>query len=126
MATRSNIICKVGESYTHSYCHWDGFISSNGVILLENYNTQEKVEDLVNKGYLSSLDADINSVSLISSEKEANYNCRSPIDYPEDYINEEFNYLWDGEKWLVSEFKSFRNSQWRELSIAVENMWLNR
>jgi hypothetical protein len=38
------------------YCHWDGHIETNGVILNNNYNTKEKVEELIALGNLSSLD----------------------------------------------------------------------
>jgi hypothetical protein len=38
------------------YCHWDGHIETNGVILNNNYNTKDKVEALIELGNLSSLD----------------------------------------------------------------------
>jgi hypothetical protein len=37
------------------YCHWDGYVSYNGVILDKYYNTQEKVEALIALGSLSCL-----------------------------------------------------------------------
>ena len=37
------------------YCHWDGYPSHNGRILLENYTTPEKVRALLNLGDLSVL-----------------------------------------------------------------------
>lgn len=38
------------------YCHWDGYPSHNGKLLLENYNTPEKVDALINMGSISILD----------------------------------------------------------------------
>jgi len=57
MATRSRIAIENQDgSVTSVYCHWDGYIETNGVILNNNYNTKEKVEELIALGNLSSLD----------------------------------------------------------------------
>lgn len=37
------------------YCHWDGYPSYNGRILLNHYNTLEKAKQLVSGGDISSL-----------------------------------------------------------------------
>jgi len=56
MATRSTIILKTNDNkYKYSYCHWDGYLSNNGRILFENYNTYEKVEELLSFGSISVL-----------------------------------------------------------------------
>lgn len=56
MGTQSDIIVELGDGSFHRiYCHWDGYISHNGKILLDNYTTQRKVERLVALGDLSSL-----------------------------------------------------------------------
>lgn len=56
MATRSTITIKRADGTTTSiYCHWDGYIEHNGVILQLAYNTAEKVEKLLELGDLSSL-----------------------------------------------------------------------
>ena len=57
MATRSRIAIENQDgSVTSIYCHWDGHIETNGVILNNNYNTKDKVEALIELGNLSSLD----------------------------------------------------------------------
>jgi len=43
-------------SITSVYCHWDGYPSHNGVILLENYQEPEKIKMLISLGDLSSLE----------------------------------------------------------------------
>lgn len=54
MATRSCIIAKVGEHMWKAiYVHWDG--NRHLDTLLDNYNTQEKVEELLALGDLSEL-----------------------------------------------------------------------
>ncbi len=56
MAIRSMIaIKKDEENYNASYCHWDGHPNHNGKILVENYNTEDKVFQLLEKGDMSSL-----------------------------------------------------------------------
>lgn len=56
MATRSRIAIEDQDGTVRSiYCHWDGYPEYNGVVLKENYQTQEKVEQLIALGSISSL-----------------------------------------------------------------------
>ena len=56
MATRSKIAIEDQDGTVRSiYCHWDGYPSHHGPILLEHYTTQEKVESLIALGSISSL-----------------------------------------------------------------------
>jgi hypothetical protein len=60
MATRSNIAIKNDDGTVEMiYCHWDGYPSNNGVILIENYTTKEKVRELIEIGAVSSLGSEI-------------------------------------------------------------------
>jgi len=56
MSTRS-IIAKQNEDGTIKavYCHWDGYPSNNGKILIENYTTAARVDNLLMRGSISSL-----------------------------------------------------------------------
>lgn len=57
MGTRSNIAAQMSDGTSKViYCHWDGYISYNGRILNQYYDTQEKVEALIALGNISSLD----------------------------------------------------------------------
>jgi hypothetical protein len=57
MATRSRIAIENQDgSVTSVYCHWDGHIETNGVILNQYYRTKDKVEALIELGNISSLD----------------------------------------------------------------------
>jgi len=63
MATRSRIAIENQDGSVISiYCHWDGQIYSNGVILNNNYNTKDKVNELIALGDLSSLDVTIDRI----------------------------------------------------------------
>lgn len=56
MSTRSAIGIRLPNgSIKGVYCHWDGYLSYNGVILATEYQDKEKVLKLVNLGDLSSL-----------------------------------------------------------------------
>lgn len=56
MGTRSNIMVETKEGkIAVIYCHWDGYISHNGVILQEHYNSYEKAMKLIKLGDLSVL-----------------------------------------------------------------------
>lgn len=63
MATRSTIsivtertVDGLGRTI---YCHWDGYPSNNGRILLEHYKDAKKVNSLINLGDISKLDENV-------------------------------------------------------------------
>ena len=55
MSTRSTIIVKVDDEYHGIYCHFDGYPSNMGPLLLKYYDTQKEAEELVALGGLSYL-----------------------------------------------------------------------
>lgn len=56
MSTRSTIAIQLDDqSVKHIYCHWDGYPSGVGDILLRSYNTRERVLELMELGDLSVL-----------------------------------------------------------------------
>jgi len=55
MATRSSISIRKGNKVTSIYCHWDGCLTYNGVLLLNHYTKTSKIEKLIALGSLSSL-----------------------------------------------------------------------
>lgn len=60
MSTRSYIGKKLSDGQVkYIYCHFDGYPSHNCVILKEHYNTEEKVDQLLELGDLSSLGEEI-------------------------------------------------------------------
>ena len=118
MSTNSSITVKVGDSVKSIYCHWDGYPSHNGRILLENYNNQEAAEKVVSVGDLSVLAESMESPEHHSFENAipghsiAYGRDRGEKDVDtkeygtheealEDGMGQEFNYYWDGSAWLV-------------------------
>jgi hypothetical protein len=61
MATRSYIgkMDPHTKVITYIYCHYDGYLSHTGRMLVENYNDESKVDELLNLGDLSFLDEQI-------------------------------------------------------------------
>ena len=54
MGTRSLIAVVHGNNYKTVYCHWDGYLSHNGRILQEHYDSP-KANNLIALGNVSSL-----------------------------------------------------------------------
>lgn len=60
MATRSTIALEFADGTVGQvYCHWDGYLSHNGKILLNHYMDPFKVCELIDNGDLSSLGPNI-------------------------------------------------------------------
>ena len=56
MGTRSTIALEFADkSVEQVYCHWDGYLSNNGQILLKHYSDPFKLRELIDLGDLSSL-----------------------------------------------------------------------
>lgn len=120
MATRSTIsICNDDGSIDKIYCHWDGYIEHNGKILKENFNTKEKIQELIKLGDLSSLAPNVNPASFDHSfdNREDNVCVFYGRDRGEDDVSsqyyasiddymmnaqfEEYNYLYRNGVWFV-------------------------
>ena len=60
MSTNSRIRIKYEDGTSKGiYCHWDGYVEHNGVILQACYPSKEKVEELIGLGNISSLNETI-------------------------------------------------------------------
>ena len=56
MATRSTIALEFADGTVQQvYCHWDGYLENNGVILQEHYADPFKLRELIDLGDISSL-----------------------------------------------------------------------
>jgi len=56
MGTRSTIALEFADkSVEQVYCHWDGYLSNNGQILLKHYSNPFVLRDLIDLGDISSL-----------------------------------------------------------------------
>jgi len=56
MGTRSRIGIQLkDDSILSVYCHWDGYPEFNGRVLRDNYDSVEKIRDLIDGGNISAL-----------------------------------------------------------------------
>lgn len=60
MATRSFIGMLENGVLRGIYCHWDGYPSNNGNILVNHYTNVQKIKELIDLGSLSSLGENVN------------------------------------------------------------------
>lgn len=136
MATRSTIAIRRDDlTMTKIYCHWDGYIEHNGVILQEYYNTPDKVEELLKLGNLSSLGEKINPEGEHSFDHPEEDVCIAyHRDRGEDFYQcdngqtEEFNYVFDSYRgvWYVSYDEYFENGTELSRELGLDWLCLNR
>tara|TARA_R110000823_G_scaffold287824_1_gene406079 strand:+ start:210 stop:599 length:390 start_codon:yes stop_codon:yes gene_type:complete len=98
MATRSNIaIENQDKTVSVIYCHNDGYIDGVGKLLQENYNTREKMEELIALGDISSLGETIEET--VAYHRDRGEKLEEPMQYKtvevyfEDH-NGEIDYLY--------------------------------
>ena len=113
MSTRSNIgIINVDGSLEVIYCHFDGYLEGVGRVLLENYNTEEKVRELLSRGHVSSLETNLIDCKFYheSSDKYS-----SIEEYNPDTLHIEYQYLYNvsTKEWIYSQGAKI----WRSLTI---------
>lgn len=135
MATRSRIgIWTEDRKIKSVYCHWDGYPSNNGKLLLENYNTKEKVEALIAlddmyflkksiecpKGH--SFENKIDGYSLFyHRDRGEDWNSVKPLitTKAEGMPGEEYDYLFDPQ---TNEWKYRYSKNWFKLTSKVCEM----
>lgn len=123
MSTNSSIILKHPKSdvYASVYCHSDGYLEHNGVILQRCFTTLEQVLALVSLGDLSYLG---NSYDTALSY----YRWRKdPIqinisDVLSDHDQHEYSYLFREGEWFVK----FHGNAWHPLAPLVADMPMPR
>jgi hypothetical protein len=70
MATRSAIAIETGlpefgPGVIHAvYCHWDGYVTNNGALLLEHFNSLRIASELIKGGSISSLGEGLNKTQF--------------------------------------------------------------
>lgn len=102
MATRSTIWYKDEENkcYKGIYCHWDGYLSYVGKILLENYYTLDKVKELISYGFASEIYETIEKCIFFHRDRGEDFNSYEIQNLSEiDEYLEEYNYIFENGKW---------------------------
>lgn len=102
MGTRSAIAVAHGNNIKAIYCHWDGYLSHNGVILQKYYNSA-KANNLVALGNISSLGTDIGEAHDLD---RLDIMCK----YDEDGFRSDTNFYGRDRGELNCEFNTFNST----------------
>jgi len=126
MATRAAIIVEVkgkNHSYEGVYLHYDGYPEGAGQMLVNHYNTDAKVKNLIAYGGISSLGEVIGEkqdfISNVPGQCKFYHRDRGEeisieeLEYDEiskfaDDCGAEFTYLYEGGVWMVKEEPQFK------------------
>jgi len=97
---------------TATYCHYDGYVSYNGRLLFDSYNTPELAKAVANVGYLSGLKSDLyeSVVEALHTDKPVTYkSVKDYLDTGANFCGAEYLYLHDGMDWYFTDMdvKSF-------------------
>lgn len=106
MATRSFIATKENESFKGIYCHCDGYPSHMQPVLIENYDTYEKVDTLIEMGDASYIDKTLEESVFYHRDRKEALHFTNGVSL-EALINTaknaacEYLYLFVGNKWIT-------------------------
>ena len=107
MGTRSTIGIRSEDGTVKAiYCHWDGYLEGVGVGLVENYNTPELANALINLGGFSSLMETLEETKAgaYGTESDSARTFTGERDWFENFnAGEEYFYLYTGTEWLYSQ-----------------------
>lgn len=118
MATRSLIGMQVDSGIKYIYCHWDGYPSYNGKILLDCYLQEDQVKALLELGHLSVLGLELGEKQAFNKPKSgwcvAYGRDRGETDTQAYLIEDEdmfgslndgseYKYLYKGGKWYMTD-----------------------
>lgn len=124
MGTRSTIALEYADGTVGQvYCHWDGYLSNNGKILLQHYTDPFKVRALLDEGDMSSLDATVEGCAFYSARGEV---CpqnmyKNADEYFVECQQEEYDYILrnvEGQAtWFVRHYTT--EGAWVDLAGAI-------
>ena len=122
MSTRSYICLELPDNkMVGVYCHWDGYLEHNGRLLVDHYETRDKVEELLRYGDISSLDSTIEDCEFYNRDRGEKL-------YPARFLTEEilesswaeYYYLFGlDDNWYVK--TSYTATPWILLDAALSD-----
>ena len=137
MATTSYIGKQLPDGKVkYIYCHWDGQLDNNGKILVENYNTSEKLDQLLELGNLSVLGPEIGEKRDFDSPLDRKYCLAYDRDrgepnqgaktceldqYDSEFVNYAYLYTDEGWKW-----KRGSNDEWKIVQSYLSKNYENQ
>ena len=99
MSTRSMVAFDNTSEVVSMRVHFDGYLSGVGHTLLHDYTTVDKVEDLMECGYVSSLETEIEYMQNNPSDRPVIHNNIKELIAEFKASDAEFLYLFNGYGW---------------------------
>ncbi len=128
MSTRSWIgIVNEDKSVDYIYCHSDGYLDHNGVILNEHYQDEDKIRELIKHGNMSTLTPNIGQKHAFDDYEARKTDCtfyhrdrgeelstnKSTL---KDFRNDEIAYLFHNGRWV---YRSYGEDTFQNLITAL-------
>lgn len=130
MATR----CRIGlmledGTVKHSYCHYDGYPEGVGETLVQHYNTEDKVKELVSFGDMSYLASEIHpegehnfekpeqGVTVFYNRDRGETDVDSVVTTMDEYLSVQYSscidylYVFIGSNWWV--YNNLKKNKWK-------------
>jgi len=116
MSTNSTIILKIDDKkYQAVYCHYDGYVRHNGVLLYKYYNTFEKVSQLISYGSISSLEANLSKCIFFHRDLGRELTIKNNMDNP--YGGNGYSYLFADGVWYLIDY-----NRWDDITDELYDM----
>jgi hypothetical protein len=96
MGTRSTIELEYADGQVGQiYCHWDGYLENNGMILYKHYSDPFKVREMLDEGDMSSLGDSVESCTFYKERGEVcpQHMFKNCADYTDNHQYEEYEYI---------------------------------
>lgn len=131
MGTRSRIGLQLADgSILSVYCHYDGYVSFNGVKLVEHFNSYELAAELIDGGDMSCLWTNAGWNNEVLPETAPLYYSSRGEDCPPrldadlcEYLlpdgSEEYAYLFKDGEWVCYDTKSWSETYQQQVEIPV-------
>ena len=123
MGTRCMIgMVEADGSVSAIYCHWDGYLSHNGKLLDQHYDSDIKVAELLALGDLSALGATMKEPDTnLLGHGTAAVRFESIAAYRDELgkNGDEYRYLWDGEAWF---YVSHLSPKWDDVREGLKDV----
>ena len=132
MGTRSRLGLELSDgSILSIYCHYDGYPEFNGVKLVENFNTLDKVKELIDMGDISCLWTNVGwNQETLEETGPLPYSSRGEDCPPRldadlcEYLlpdgAEEYHYLFRNGEWVCYDMHQYENKLPEIVEIPVE------
>lgn len=114
MATRSAIGMRTHDNRIKAvYCHWDGYLEGVGATLLASYKDVFKVNQLLDKGNISSLESTIKATEFYNDTQpgfDDDYVIFNTYEDLFEYFEDcEYFYVFENDQWIVSTGSTFNS-----------------